>query len=780
MENKDKKLARKELRKDSIRVLIVDDSLLICRSISKMLSGEEDINFEYCTDPEKAVELSRQFAPTVILQDLNMPNVHGFDLLRQYRGNPLTPNVPVLILSSEEDPTIKAKAFALGANDYLLKSNKKVEFLARIRYHAQRFQNLKKNESAMPSSLASSKHTIKILVVASSKVLLKFIKMAIDKDKDIILQSCSDPNQVIKVADDFLPTVILQSFNIGKSNGLEMLASFRGNPSTKDVPIIIFSSNQDAEQKAKVFESGANDYIIKSEDSLELISRIKNHSREYYNQLKGEMGTYSQTSGESEITKVFMIDDSKITCRMVAQHLGGEENAAFSFCNDPVNAIKSAKKFSPTVILLDLHMPQIDGLELLRNFREDPNTCDIPIIMLSASSDSTIKAKAFGLGANDFMEKKAGRVELISRIHYHSKAYLNSNRLAESVEKLLEAQKRMELQKNFIRKTFGRYLSDDIVNSILESPQGLELGGEKREVTIMMTDLRGFTSLSEKLSPEDVLTIINNYLKEMTDILFKYQGTIDEFIGDAILAIFGAPLHNEKHAEVAVACALEMQVAMKKVNEINQKMDLPEVEMGIGLNTGEVVVGNIGSEKRAKYGVIGKNVNLTSRIESYTTGGQVFISEKTMENVRDIAKVRGEITVEPKGVKTPITIYDICGIGGKHNISLPEEKLDFQNLAEPIAISFALIEGKSKNKEEFSGTFIELSKKGAVICSEKKMEPLKNIRITLKGKAGRRGLDMDIFAKVLQVDEETQSTFIVRFTYLDAGPKKCLEQYLTE
>ena len=130
------------------------------------------------------------------------------------------------------------------------------------------------------------------------------------------------------------------------------------------------------------------------------------------------------------------------------------------------------------------------------------------------------------------------KVELGSRIRYHTRGYINSRRLQESITDLLEARKRLEIQRNFIRKTFGRYLSDEVVGNILDTPEGLELGGEKRAITILMSDLRGFTSLSERLPPEDVLSIINNFLLVMTDILMKYHGTIDEFIGDAILAMF--------------------------------------------------------------------------------------------------------------------------------------------------------------------------------------------------------------------------------------------------
>src|SRR5262249_45099867 len=170
-------------------------------------------------------------------------------------------------------------------------------------------------------------------------------------------------------------------------------------------------------------------------------------------------------------------------------------------------------------------------------------------------------------------------------------------------EKLKEANQQLELRNRFIRATFGRYLSDEVVASLLESSEGLDLGGEKRTATLLMSDLRGFTPLSERLAPEQVLTITNRYLSAMVDVILRYQGTINEFVGDAILVIFGAPISREDDAQRAVACAIAMQQAMTSVNEQNRRAGLPEVEMGIGVHTGDVVVGNIGSHKRTKYGV---------------------------------------------------------------------------------------------------------------------------------------------------------------------------------
>ena len=182
------------------------------------------------------------------------------------------------------------------------------------------------------------------------------------------------------------------------------------------------------------------------------------------------------------------------------------------------------------------------------------------MIVLSSKEDALTKAEAFALGANDYMVKLPDRLEILARIRYHSRGYIN-------LLERNEAQAQLEKANRLIRKTFGQYLSDDIVDAILESPEGAALGGEKRFVTIMMTDLRGFTAIGERLPAEDVVGIINIYLETMTEIVLKYQGTIDEFIGDAIFVIFGAPILRDNDAKRAVACAIEMQLAMAQVKQ---------------------------------------------------------------------------------------------------------------------------------------------------------------------------------------------------------------------
>ncbi|MBD2072839.1 adenylate/guanylate cyclase domain-containing protein [Phormidium sp. FACHB-592] len=315
-----------------------------------------------------------------------------------------------------------------------------------------------------------------------------------------------------------------------------------------------------------------------------------------------------------------------------------------------------------------------------------------------------------------------------------------------------------------MRRTFGRYLTDEVVASLLETPGGLTLGGERRKVTILISDLRGFSAISERLPPEQVVMILNLYLGVMSDTVTRYSGTINDFIGDGVFVMFGAPIYQEDDSERAVACAIAMQTAMVDVNRQNQQLGLPTIEMGIGIHTGEVVVGNIGSQRRAKYTVIGNHVNLAARIESYTVGGQILISDDTFRDVGDIIKVDRQIRVEPKGIKEPITLYNVNGIGGKHNLSLPADKELFIALTPEIPVQYTVLEGKHAVGTIFEGTLVSLSEKSAELRSDHFLTPLSNLKLNLLEPSQDAVAVDDLYAKVLDRPATHPNCVRVRFT----------------
>lgn len=357
------------------------------------------------------------------------------------------------------------------------------------------------------------------------------------------------------------------------------------------------------------------------------------------------------------------------------------------------------------------------------------------------------------------------RVELVTLLAGQIVISMDKATLYDRLEdEVRERTAQLERRNGFIRQVFGRYLSDEVVDSLLESPQGLVLGGEKRQVTILMSDLRGFTPLTETLPPEEVVALINNYLSEMTRVILKHRGTIDEFIGDAILVLFGAPFLRDDDAERAIACALEMQLAMERVNAYNRDHGLPQVEMGVGLATGEVVVGNLGSEKRAKYGVVGRSVNLAARIESLTVGGQVLVADSTVSRAVAEVEVAQTFPFSPKGVQHPVQVHEVTGLGAPYDLALPRHEEPLFALEDALEVRFSVIAGKASTDEWRTGRFVALSTHEAVLATGDPLEPLANLRIRLLDAE----TDDDLYAKVLRGEGDVT----VRFTSIPARIKQ--------
>jgi len=225
-----------------------------------------------------------------------------------------------------------------------------------------------------------------------------------------------------------------------------------------------------------------------------------------------------------------------------------------------------------------------------------------------------------------------------------------------------------------IRSMFSSYVTEKIVNELIKNPELAKLGGERREVTVLFSDVKGFTSFSEHHSPEQVVAILNEYLTEMTNIIIRWDGTLDKFVGDMIVAFWGAPLKQPNHAELAIKCTLHMKQRLRELKEGWLRQGRVPLEAGFGLNTGEVLVGNIGAEgKKMDYTVIGDNVNLGSRLEGLTRtyDAQIIIAEATLNKVRNLITegkfghllIRGLDIVTVKGRAEPVRIYEVASLG---------------------------------------------------------------------------------------------------------------------
>jgi class 3 adenylate cyclase/CheY-like chemotaxis protein len=467
--------------------------------------------------------------------------------------------------------------------------------------------------------------------------------------------------------------------------------------------------------------------------------------------------------------KLLVVDDNELNRDMLSRRLKSRGYAVLT-ADDGPQCLEMVKAQRFDLILLDIMMPGMSGIDVLKVIRNRYSVAELPIIMATAKDQGTDVVEALTLGANDYVTKPLDFPVVLARVD-------NQLSLKRAMEEIKRLANELEKRNRFIKHTFGRYLSEEVVDRLLDTEEGLALGGEKREVTLLMSDLRGFTSMADRFTPEQVVRMLNNYLGTMADLIVAHQGTIDEFIGDAILAIFGAPERRPDDAARACACAIAMQVAMKEVNAFNVREGLAEVEMGIAVNTGQVIVGNIGSQTRAKYGVVGSHVNLAGRMEGFTVGGQVLVSASTLDQAGAALEVGQKVTFQAKGFKEPVDVYDLLGVGGSWNVRLPERDDRLEPFKPELPVTVAVLEGKQMSDITFEGTLQRGSVSAATLRSDRALRAFTNLRLRLKGPDGqpRPG---DLYAKVASGEKEADGGVLVRFTSADPQVMDALRQAL--
>lgn len=427
-------------------------------------------------------------------------------------------------------------------------------------------------------------------------------------------------------------------------------------------------------------------------------------------------------------------------------------------------ALASVERDPPDLVLLDVLMPDITGLDVLKTLRARHSMADMPVIMATALRHSADTVRALRTGANDYVTKPLDFTVVLARIQNQ----LALKRARAEIENLAG---QLEARNAFIRSVLDRYVSEEVAGSLLDSPDGLRLGGERRVITVLMADLRGFTSHTQWMPPEDVVRMLNRYLGRMAEIVHKYHGTVDEFIGDAILALFGAPLRRVDDAQRAVACAIEMQRAMESINQENGREGLPHLAMGIAVHTGDVVVGSIGSSQRAKYGAVGSAVNLTARIESCTVGGQVLISRSTLDAAGDIVRVGDRITVQAKGFDQAVDVFDLRGIRGSYLLFMPERKVVMRPLEREVMVTAWRMSAKQVDGDALHGAIVALAPDEAALRLTEEVPPLSNLRLHLLGFDGN-AVPGDLYAKVMGQD---QGLTRVRFTAVPPDAERFLD-----
>ena len=295
------------------------------------------------------------------------------------------------------------------------------------------------------------------------------------------------------------------------------------------------------------------------------------------------------------------MDDDRLNRTLLARTLEASGHAVTTAANGR-EALDALRAGLPDVVLLDVLMPELDGMGVLERMKSDPVLRDVPVIMISAVDDFHSVVRCIELGAEDYLPKPFDPVLLRARIN----AGLNKRRLG-------------ELERARVHDVFARFLPEPIVDEILADANGeVRLGGVRLVATVLFTDLRGFTSFAERTDPDRVIEVLNRFLTEMTDAVLDNGGTLVSYLGDGLLAVFGAPIEYPDHADRAVAAAREMLGTRLACFNAWLGSEDGGFAMGIGVNSGPLMSGNVGSERRLEYTAIGDTVNTAARIEAHT------------------------------------------------------------------------------------------------------------------------------------------------------------------
>ncbi len=349
---------------------------------------------------------------------------------------------------------------------------------------------------------------------------------------------------------------------------------------------------------------------------------------------------------------ILIVDDTEANIDVLVESLGDDYEVRVAMSGQ--SALDQVAQEAPDIILLDIMMPEMDGYEVCQRLKEEEKTRAIPIIFLTAMTEYRNEKRGLDLGAVDYITKPFNPDIVKARVRNH----LELKRYRDHLEELVA--KRTE-EKMLIINTFGMIVDPVVRDRMLEGK--IELGGETRDTTVLFMDIRGFTSFSQVMTPRELLLFMKEYFDVTGEVIKAQCGTIIEYVGDETMALFGAPLPIEDHALKACAAALLMQQVLDKQRKIWQEQGKPIINSGIGIHTGSMLVGNIGSSERYKYGAIGDSVNMGSRLQELTKvyGVPIIASEHTISQVKTNFHVRELDCVNMRGRTSEIKIFEIMG-----------------------------------------------------------------------------------------------------------------------
>lgn len=347
--------------------------------------------------------------------------------------------------------------------------------------------------------------------------------------------------------------------------------------------------------------------------------------------------------------KILVVDDNPENTTLVRDVLEVADYEVLEAQNGLI-PLELAPSFLPDLILLDVNMPLMDGFEVCKRLKGDERTHHIPVIMLTAQADVDSRVTGIEAGADDYLTKPFSPRELLARVDRSLKSKAVSDDLRKSQEMLRH-------QQELIKQTFSRFVAAPIVEELLKDPSRVKLGGQLQEVTVLFADLQGFTTLSEKTEPEVLLQLLNSYHTFMVDIVLKYGGTIDKFLGDGLMALYNTPIQQSDHMARAVKTALHMQDELYWFSQ--NLLEEHRMKINFGIHSGMAIVGNVGSENVMEFTAVGDTVNVAARLQGVASDGQILVSVAVYQATQDFVFGRSRGDLQVKGRKVAVETYQI-------------------------------------------------------------------------------------------------------------------------
>ena len=342
---------------------------------------------------------------------------------------------------------------------------------------------------------------------------------------------------------------------------------------------------------------------------------------------------------------ILVVDDDWMNREVIEAHLS-TAGYRVATAHSGEKALEMAAAEPPDLVLLDVRLQGMDGFEVCRRLKADERTRFTPVVMVTALEDEQDKLEAIKAGADDFVTKPFSSALMLTRV----KSLLRIKRLHDEVE----------ARNRLLHQILSRYVAEDMTRVILADPEKyLRLGGETRRVTVCFADIRGFTAFAEQRPADEVVTVLNRLFSALTEVIFRHHGTFDKYIGDEIMAFFGAPVAGEHDTLNALRMALDMQRVFDALKTQIDGLDPASLALGIGLHSGEAAVGNVGSERVMSYTVIGDTVNIARRLQQLAAPGQVLISEATCRAAAPHVQARRLEARTLPGRSHPITVYEL-------------------------------------------------------------------------------------------------------------------------